>query len=40
MTQQSEHRHNIYVVLLASAAGPLRAVRAANPNRDLQEPCG
>lgn len=34
-----EHHHNVYVVLLASAAGRLAAVRAANPNRRRGRPC-
>jgi hypothetical protein len=34
-----EHHHNVYVVLLDPAAGRLRAVRAANPNRDPKKPC-
>ena len=37
--QQSEHHHNVYVVLLEPAAGRLRAVRAANPKRDPKKPC-
>ncbi len=37
--QQPEHHHNVYVVLLDSAAGRLRAVRAANPKRDPKKPC-
>src|SRR5512136_3432294 len=36
---QPEHHHNVYVVLLKPAAGRLRAVRAANPNRDPKKPC-
>jgi predicted GIY-YIG superfamily endonuclease len=36
---RAEHHHNVYVVLLDPAAGKLRAVRAANPNRDRQKPC-
>jgi hypothetical protein len=35
----SEQHHNVYVVLLDPAAGSLRAVRAANPKRDLKKPC-
>ena len=31
--------HNVYVVLLAQAAGKLRKVRAANPNRDPKKSC-
>lgn len=34
-----EHHHHVYVVLLAPAAGKLRKVRAANPNRDPKKPC-
>jgi hypothetical protein len=34
-----EHHHNVYVVLLDSAAGRIRSVQAANPNRDPQQPC-
>jgi hypothetical protein len=37
--QQSDLHHNVYVVLLDPAAGRLRAVRAANPKRDLKKPC-
>jgi hypothetical protein len=37
--QQPEHHHNVYVVLLAQAAGKLRAIRAANPKRDPKKPC-
>ena len=36
---QPEHHHNVYVVLLDSAAGKLRKVRAANPNCDPRKPC-
>jgi hypothetical protein len=36
---EPEHHHNVYVVLLDPAAGRLRAVRAANPNRDPKQPC-
>jgi hypothetical protein len=35
----SAHHHGVYVVLLASAAGRLRSVRAANPHRDPKKPC-
>ena len=31
--------HHVYVVLLDPAAGRIRSVRAANPNRDPQKPC-
>src|SRR6266446_9932080 len=37
--QQPDHHHNVYVVLLDPAVGRLRAVRAANPNRDPKKPC-
>jgi hypothetical protein len=33
------HHHHVYVVLLAPAAGRLRAVRAANPQRRRGKPC-
>jgi len=33
------HHHHVYVVLLEPAAGKLRSVRAANPDRDPQKPC-
>jgi hypothetical protein len=33
------HHHNVYVVLLAAAAGRIRTVRAANPRRDPKKPC-
>jgi hypothetical protein len=36
---QQGHHHNVYVVLLDPAAGKLRAVRTANPNRDPKKPC-
>jgi len=36
---QAEHHHSVYVVLLDPAAGKLRKVRAANPNRDPKKPC-
>ena len=36
---QPGHHHNVYVVLLNPAAGKLRSVRAANPNRDPKKPC-
>lgn len=35
----AEHHHHVYVVLLEQAAGKLRSVRAANPNRDPKRPC-
>lgn len=34
-----EHHHNVYVVLLKSAAGRLRKLRAENPNSDPAMPC-
>lgn len=34
-----EHHHSVYVVLLDSAAGRLRTVHAANPDRDPSKPC-
>ncbi len=37
--RQPEHHHNVYVVLLDLAAGRLRSVRAANPDRDPKKPC-
>ena len=37
--QHPDHHHNVYVVLLDTAAGRLRAVRAENPNRDPKKPC-
>ena len=37
--KQPEHHHNVYVVLLDLAAGRLRAVRTANPERDAKKPC-
>lgn len=37
--QPPEHHHSVYVVLLAPSAARLRAVRAANPQRDRQKPC-
>ena len=36
---QSQHHHNVYVVLLDADAGKLSSVRAANPNRDPKKPC-
>jgi predicted GIY-YIG superfamily endonuclease len=33
-----EQHHNVYVVLLNSAVGKIRKVRAANPDRDCKEP--
>ena len=37
--KQPEHHHNVYVVLLDSAAGSTRRVRAENPGRNPQKPC-
>ncbi len=37
--QEPGHHHNVYVVLLDPAAARVRAVRAANPNRDRKKPC-
>ena len=37
--QQPEHHHNVYVVLLDSAVGKVRKVRAENPKRDRKKPC-
>jgi hypothetical protein len=37
--QSPQHHHHVYVVLLDSAAGRLRAVRAANAKRDPKKPC-
>ena len=34
-----EQHHNVYVVLLDPAAGRIRSVRAANPERDPGKPC-
>ena len=36
--QRSDH-HNVYVVLLAPAAGRIRKVCALNPKRDCKKPC-
>lgn len=36
---ESGHHHHVYVVLLAPAAGRLRRVRAANPDRNPRLPC-
>jgi hypothetical protein len=35
----AENHHNVYVVLLDSAVGRLRKVRAENPKRDAKKPC-
>ena len=37
--KRPEHHHNVYVVLLDSAVGKLRKVRAENPERDPKKPC-
>ena len=37
--RQQEHHHNVYVVLLDSAVGKLRKVRAENPDRNPKKPC-
>jgi hypothetical protein len=37
--RQAEQHHNVYVVLLDPAAGKIRTVRAANPDRDRKKPC-
>jgi hypothetical protein len=37
--QQPKSHHNVYVVLLAPAAGRLHAVHAANIRRDPNKPC-
>jgi len=37
-TQPGQH-HNVYVVLLDSAVGKIRKVRAENPKRDPKKPC-
>src|SRR6266446_7432013 len=37
--RQPEHHHNVYVVLLDPAVGKIRAVRAANPERDRKKTC-
>jgi hypothetical protein len=36
--QPAEH-HSVYVVLLDPAAGKIRKVRAANPDRERRKPC-
>ncbi len=35
----AQHHHSVYVVLLDRAAGQLRKVRAANPDRMPGKPC-
>jgi hypothetical protein len=37
--QFAEQHHNVYVVLLDSAVGKIRKVRAENSNRDRKKPC-
>ena len=37
--RQPELHHHVYVVLLNAAAGKIRKVRAANPDRDRKKPC-
>jgi hypothetical protein len=34
-----EYHHSVYVVLLDPAAGNLRSLRAANPDRNPRKPC-
>jgi hypothetical protein len=34
-----KHHHSVYVVLLDPGVANIRAVRAANPNRDPAKPC-
>jgi hypothetical protein len=36
---QPVRHHHVYVVLLDTAAGKLRKVRAENPKRDAKKPC-
>jgi len=36
--QPADH-HSVYVVLLDSAVGKIRKVRAANPDHDRKQPC-
>jgi len=38
-SKQQPNHHNVYVVLLDSAVGKLRKVRAENPKRDPKKPC-
>ncbi|HEV7927367.1 MAG TPA: hypothetical protein VGR14_18590 [Verrucomicrobiae bacterium] len=35
----TQQHHNVYVILLNSAVGKLRKVRATNPKRDPKKPC-
>ena len=37
--RQPDQHHNVYVVLLDSAVGRIRKVRAENPKRDPKKPC-
>src|ERR1019366_8494690 len=37
--RQPEQHHNVYVVLLDSAVGQLRKVRAEKPKRNPKKPC-
>ena len=37
--RQPEQHHNVYVVLLDSAVGKIRNVRAENPKRNPKKPC-
>jgi predicted GIY-YIG superfamily endonuclease len=36
--RQEGHHHHVYVVLLDSAVGKMRQVRAENPRRNLEKP--
>src|SRR5204862_1670240 len=36
---ESQHHHNIYVVLLKPTIARIRTVRLANPMRDPKKPC-
>ncbi len=37
--EQTSDHHNVYVVLLAPAAGRIRKICALNPKRDRKKPC-
>ena len=37
--QRQQDHHNVYVVLLDSAVGRLKKMRAVNPDRDPKKPC-
>ena len=37
--QRANPHHNVYVVLLDTAVGKMRKVRAENPKRDPRRPC-